>query len=359
MFGPSKKKLQAATTQNETLGKDIEEKKAELARLQTTIENMDNENKALAEKVAMEIQRKNMVEGQNDGLKKELGVQQSKTEELRRKIDEAKLSLDSTRKEKEELHARLGSFEGLVKEQHESAKKSAELAQRESQALREEQEKERQVWHETKSAHEELLRQSELDSQRIAQAQKEFEEAKKEHTAARDALQDLQKAHERLCADHELNQRSLEEKQEKCTKLEAEISDIERQVREAIQAREELEAGHREKNALLSSAAADLAKKQDFLQRELSNFDQQFQEAKGCRERLLGETDRVRNDMGAFLPEYFNLQTEHAQNQRESEKIKRQTETLQWEHHKVHRDLHMLAKSYDAGYLASLSPATS
>merc|ERR1711957_253096 len=84
------------------------------------------------------------------------------------------------------------------------------------------------------------------------------------------------------------------------------------------------------------------------LESELASFSKRFQDAKEQRDRHLGEHAIAKDSVNKLLPEYFQMQVEHTERLRKLEAQRRKNEQLNWEHHKVHRDLGMLAKSYDA-----------
>merc|ERR1712032_134068 len=115
---------------------------------------------------------------------------------------------------------------------------------------------------------------------------------------------------------------------------------------------------HKQKQNVLHMVSGELDRKRGALQHQLDEFNERFEEAKAQREQVISEHDKVRDTLGGFLPDYFQLQTEQAGKRRELEQVKREHELLTWEHHKVERDLDMLTKSYDLGYLPPLPGAS-
>lgn len=348
----TKTKLLQVQQDNETARSEIKQQEEELAQLKREIQACVEAQHGIDGSIERERQAKSSVDADGAGLANELAAVRKEVVEMQKRVLQAKTQ------ERLGLHGELALFEAKIKDEREIAQKSTDVAQRETATLRQEQEKERVQWQTIKQEHEEAQQRAKLSSQQVSRVQAGLETLKKDHAATREALEVLKKSHERLSEEHGMSEKSLQEQTQECNELEAGLSELDKQARNATSAQQEIESSFRARHDALASVTAEVDRKNAWLQQELATFEQQFQEAKEQRERLLSDTSQVRDALGTFLPAYFRLQTEHAQNQRELQKTRRDHETLQWEHHKVERDLQMLAKSYDASYLSSLAAKT-
>mmetsp|Transcript_70855 Transcript_70855/g.133934 ORF Transcript_70855/g.133934 Transcript_70855/m.133934 type:complete len:362 (+) Transcript_70855:96-1181(+) len=353
--GKTKKKLQAVQLLNDQCTKEIADQQHELEEVQHDIEKIDEDIHTAEDGIKRENTNKELADAENEKLAQELENLNTELSELRRKLEESKKATSKAKKEKEDLYAELVQCETLVTQEHREASAAADAAREEANKLRQEQEEQRRRWQDTRLAHEELQRQVDAGMQQVSQAHGKYEAAKRDCTATKNELQDLQKSHRNLSDDQQAAEISLAEQQQKGARLEADLNDLLERTRKMEEEHALLQSKHEERQKQLLDAKRDLDGKRDAMNQELSRFEMNFQEAKGQRERLLGENDEARRELSNFLPQYFKLQTEHSQKQRELEQTRRTHETLKWENHKVQRDLGMLTKSYDAGYLPTLT----
>jgi len=207
-----------------------------------------------------------------------------------------------------------------------------------------------------RNAHEELRKQVEDSTRQCEEAKSARDRAKEEWTTTRDELKALQLSHGILTEEYKKSEALLVEQQEQRKKLEKDLAALEEQHRQIVSSTKALEDDHKHRQFVLQSVSQNLDDKRGQLQRELSDFQNQFQKAKLQHEQIAVEQGQVRDNMNGFLPEYFQLQTDQAAKSRELEQAVRDSELLNWEHHKVHRDLQMLSNSYDVGFLPQLPP---
>lgn len=354
--GGSKKKLQRLNTLTETTQREIAGQEHELEKVNAEITQIDADILKMTVDIRTEKANRETAEIENETLAKELEGLNIELNEIRRKLDASKAAAAKAKKEKEDLYAELARSETLVTQEHKDANVAADAAREVANKLRKDQEEQRRRWQNARAAHEELQRQVDAGMQEVTTAHTGFETAKREWSTTKSELQDLQAAHRRLADDHRAAERNLAEQHEKRAAFEADLRDLQEKTEHATAEYALLEQKYGERQKLLAAAKEDLDGKREVMNQELKIFERNFQESKDQRERLLCENDEARKDLSSFLPQYFKLQTEHAQKQREFEQVRRTHETLKWESHKVSRDLGMLTKSYDAGYLPSLSP---
>lgn len=212
-------------------------------------------------------------------------------------------------------------------------------------------------WQAVRDTHEELRRQVEASAQRCDQVKAERERAKAEWGASRDELREMQAAHKRLEQENERTEEEVGEQLSLKKQLEDELRALEEQHQQIQEAHRALEVDHRRRQFVLDAVSENLSDKQGQLQRELVDFQEQFEKAKAHRERIAEEQARLRETTKAFYPEHCQAQTEHAAKTRELEQMRRERDLLNWEHYKVQRDSHMLSQSYDVGALPPLVAA--
>lgn len=358
LWNKSKKKLQAVNASIDSTNADIATHKSELEALTRETTACDLASKQLLEDLEAERRQQKQIEEENTSLNTELNDVNKEIEELSKKIEEAKKAAEQEKAEKERLLKELAEGEEVIRREHAKAHASTEAARAQAERLQADQEEERKRWQTTREAHELLQKQFKETQELCGQAKAERDAARARCIATREELRDLEKTHQRLGEEHRRTEELLGKEAERKQRLEAEHKDLTGQHADVMKAHGELEEQLKQRRTVLAHVTGDLEQKRSALNRELGDFQQRFQDAKEQRERHAVDHDRVKNSLGEFLPEYFGLQTEHAERRRALETTRRKHEALNWEHHKVHRDLDMLAKSYESGLISQLPPLT-
>merc|ERR1740116_8232 len=354
-FSKTKKKFAAVAARKDELERELHQQQDQLAKVNDEIKECEEGSHQLNDCIQAERTARELAEKENATLEHELQEASAELEALREKYHLSMAATEAARVEKEGLYIELAGAERIIQEEHAGVEASAEAAVQEVASLQAEQSEERRRWESTRRAHEQLQQHMKEAEQQRDLAKAERDVAKEKWVVVRDELQDLQRSNRRLCDDCVRNDVKLAEERAKRANLQKELASL-TDAHATIQQQQEVQMAHHDTCRNLTAVSGELDSKRDSLQRELVAFEQQFQEAKVQRERLLVESNETRDALGVFLPEYFALQTEHASHQRELEHERRQHDTLKWEHHKVLRDLGMLAKSYDAGYAPSILP---
>lgn len=356
MFGGSRKKLQAVEALISTTQQDIASKNGELGKVVAEIERLEQETKTLEEEVEYERREQSLAEAENARLKMELEQAIAESESLKDKITKSTFAADEAREEKDRLTAELARHEEIVREEHRAVEAAADAALREAARLHAEQESERLKWQEVRNAHEDLRKQIEEAAQRCEEIKAHRDAARTDWQVAKDSYQSLQMIHKRLEQDNARTEEELKEQLSQKKLLEEELQSLDQQHRQVREEHLSLEREQRDRKFVLDSVSTNLSDKRGHLQKELVDFQEQFEKAKAHRDRIVAEQVNLRQTTNVLLPEYFQLQAEHSAKSREFEQVKRDRELMGWEQLKVQRDLGVLASTYDCGAMGVVLP---
>lgn len=249
--------------------------------------------------------------------------------------------------QQEQLISQLVDHSGVLPTEHVAAEEAAVAARSGAKVLKEEQAAEHERWQAIRSKHETLRQQAEASTQQRDERRAELDQLKGAFATTRDEVQEHRLGQKKLDDSVGLLQKQLAELQAQRKQVEEEITTVSDKHRNLRGIHASLEEEHRDRTLELIAVTENLSSKRAQLQRELNGFQQQFDKAKVQQDQILVEHANLRESLSAFLPEYFQLQTKQATTARELEHARRESELLQWENHKIERDLHMLIKSYD------------
>jgi len=347
MWGKSKKKLAAINTLIDAANQDINSRNAELTKLTSDIESCAKETEQIRASTEAERSEQKRIEAENASLLQEIDRLNGETADLQQQIAASKAAADEARREKEDLARQLAEHEQVVCKEHSAAEAAAEAAVKQAENLQAEQEAERRRWQDVRDAHEELRRQVEAGQRQCEEAKAARDTARGEWVSARDEVRELRLAHSRLNEEVQRTEESLAGQQAQRKRLQEELVSLGEQHRHVLAATKVLEEDHRQRQFVLQTVSQNLDEKRGQLQRELTDFQEKFQRAKEQHEQVVAEQGPVQEAMSSLLPEYFQLQTDRAARGRELEQARCEHELLNWEHHKVQRDVRMLAASYD------------
>lgn len=355
MWGKSRKKLANINALITTTSQDIGRGQMETTRLARDIEQCDQETRMIESHIEAQKKEQEGVQAENAQLAQAIKRADAEVAALRERIRLSKVAADDARREREALVTELATYEDLVREEHAVAGAAADAAHQTASDIQVEQEAERQQWQAARLRNEELRREAEAARLQCEEARAARDRAKAGWAVAREELHELQRAQRHLAEDNRRTEELLVEQQALRHQLDEELAALEAQCLQAAEAHRALEVDRRQRQFVLETVSESLAEKRGRLQRELDVFHEQFEKAKLTRANIAGEQAQVCDTMSTFLPEHFRLQTEQAAKSRDLEQARRERELLGWEQRKVQRDLQMLSKSYDVGFLPPLA----
>eukprot|EP00927_Polykrikos_kofoidii_P072432 TRINITY_DN68551_c0_g1_i1.p1 TRINITY_DN68551_c0_g1~~TRINITY_DN68551_c0_g1_i1.p1 ORF type:complete len:378 (+),score=79.30 TRINITY_DN68551_c0_g1_i1:173-1306(+) len=345
------KKIKAINELLAVRSQEIDTAESQLLKLKQEVAACDEDTARISSEI--EAQRRTQAENENDNARLSRQVQSAQADlaDLQQQLADARAGAEKARKEKEVLLKELTETEDLVHAEHLAAEASAKAARQKAAQLQAEQEAERTRWQAMRLTHEELKQQLDTNVALCERARIQRDEAKVALNSTKDELWKFQQDHKRLQEEQQESEMQLAAQREQRAILEKEIASLTDQHQKVLQSHKELEIEHAARQRLLNTVTDDLNNKQASLQRQLKEFEERFEKARAQREKTMAEHDRSRESLGKFLPDYFQLQTDQSSRRREVEQVRREHEVLQWENHKVHRDLTSLAASYDPSFV--------
>lgn len=351
MWGKSKKKLALATVHVQTTSAEISKRQEEVTRSYANALIAREETRQIQAKIEEEKSEREIVHADTGRLNKELERASQEVADLQAQIAKSREMAAAAKVAKEAVHQELAKQEEVVSEEHTAAEASAEVAREYAAALQCEQEEDGRRWQAVREAHEQLRNQADTGARKREKARADRDGAKRSHEASQEGLREAMQAHGQLKKDVEQTEGLLTSNRQKRVDLEGELATLRDRVSRATAEHATLDECRKTREEELAGLTCDLEGRQAHLQANLNAHAARFDLAKAERERVRVEHDSVKAAMGTIIPTYFELQRDNMARRRELEHARRDNEILNWEHHKVNRDLEMLAKSYDVGFL--------
>lgn len=347
MWGSHKKKLQSLHLLTEIHKESIEKSEEELRFVNKDLQQAADTTQRVEAELQSEQDEHAKIEGELRRMQREREAADLASEGLWRRIQDAQEELAAAAARRQNMFKELAEEERIVKVEHDAAERSADAAVKETIALRTAHDAERKRWHLTRQAHDELQKQVASTQDLCGHTKVDRDAVREQWSKAKDELSHLGVEKRRLLADHALSQQQLDTESQRRAQLGDELRCLNEEHSKATETHRELEERFKMRKGALTTVAQDLERKKVVIHAEIEDFQKMFEDAKAERERLMAQNDMTQEELAAFLPEYFKLQTAHSARRRELEMVRRRHEMLLWEQHKIHRDLNSLTRSYE------------